>query len=192
MLKKAVQQTFGKQALFPRLAQRTFITFPDKNYKQPESLQEVIQHLDKTRPTFTLLYFTAKWNPICKQIEKDYENTCNQFQQFEHIRVDCDSTPTVKFYFDARVEPQFLVLLNGGELRRVVGYNFVKLQDILQQTTELHQRDFQYYGDTGNSWERFYDSYDRWARSGEYDKDAFRLFYEPISDQHRGAGTQNP
>ena len=96
--------------------------------------------------------------------------------------MDCDSTPTVKFYFDARVEPQFLVLLNGGELRRVVGYNFVKLQDILQQTTELHQRDFQYYGDTGNSWERFYDSYDRWARSGEYDKDAFRLFYEPISD----------
>lgn len=74
----------------------------------------MIQHLDKRRPTYTLLYFTAKWNPIIKHIEKDYENTTKLFKQFEHIRVDCDLTPLVKQYFDARVEPQFLILLNGG------------------------------------------------------------------------------
>jgi len=33
----------------------------------------------------------------------------------------------VKRYFDARVEPQFLVLVNGGEMTRVTGYNFEKL-----------------------------------------------------------------
>jgi thiol-disulfide isomerase/thioredoxin len=148
--------------------------------------------LDKTRPTFTLLYFTAKWNPVCKQIEKDYENTCNQYPNFEHIKVDCDLTPPVKFYFDARVEPQFLVLLNGGELKRMVGYNFNKLHDLLDQATELHRKDFNYIGDSGNTWERFYDKFDNWARNGEHDKDAFRLYYEPISDQHRGAGTPNP
>lgn len=106
--------------------------------------------------------------------------------------MDCDATPLVKFYFDARVEPQFLILLKGGELKRMTGYNFVKLQDTLDQAVELHHRDFQYYGETGNTWERFYDQFDKWARSGEYDKDAFRLFYEPIADAHRGPGTEHP
>ena len=43
-----------------------------------------------------------------------------------------------------------------------------------------------------NQWERFYDNYDRFSRSGEYDRDAFRLVYEPNNDQHRGVGTINP
>lgn len=66
---------------------------------------DVVKYLDKKRPTYTLLYFTAKWNPVIPAIEKDYENTTNEFKQFTHIRVDCDATPMVKEYFDARVEP---------------------------------------------------------------------------------------
>ena len=76
--------------------QRQFITFSDKNYKIPESLDEMITYLDKKRPTFTLLYFTAKWNPVIPKIERDYEQTTSQFKNFEHIRVDCDRTPLVK------------------------------------------------------------------------------------------------
>ena len=81
------------------------LTFNDKNYVTPESMEDCIRYLDQKRPTFTLLYFTAKWNPIIKQIEKDYENLAQDYPQFTHIRVDCDATPFVKQYFDARVEP---------------------------------------------------------------------------------------
>lgn len=152
----------------------------------------MISHLDKTRPIYTLLYFSASWNPVIKHIEKDYENTTKLFKQFTHIKVDCDKTPLVKQYFDARVEPQFLILLNGGELRRMVGFNFEKLHGFLEEATLLHERDFQYWGDSRNTWERFYDNYDRFSRSGDYDKDAFKTHYESNNDQWRGAGTANP
>ena len=151
----------------------------------------MISYLDKKRPIFTLLYFTAKWNPIIPKIEKDYEATTTQYKQFEHIKVDCDQTPLVKNYFDARVEPQFLILINGGELRRVVGFNFERLHSFLDEATNLHYRDFEYWGtdESKNAWERFYDNYDRFSRTGDYDRDAFRISYEPLNDQHRGAGT---
>ena len=42
-------------------------------------MEDVIQYLDKEKPTYTLLYFTAKWNPVIPKIEKDYENTTKQF-----------------------------------------------------------------------------------------------------------------
>lgn len=145
--------------------------------------------MDNTKPTFTLVYFSASWNPTCKAIEKDYQNTCSQYQGFEHIKVDCDATPTVKFYFDARVEPQFMILLNGAEFKRVIGYNFNRLHDTLDQVVELHRKEYQYIGNTGNQWERFYDEFDRWSRAGEYDKDATRIYYEPNTDQHRGPGS---
>ena len=106
-----------------------------KNYVVPdgEGCYDVIKHLDTLRPTYTLLYFTASWNPICKQIERDYENLTAEYAQFHHIRVDCDVSPKVKRYFDARVEPQFLVLINGGEITRVTGYNFDKLVMTLEK-----------------------------------------------------------
>ncbi|CDW86495.1 UNKNOWN [Stylonychia lemnae] len=195
MLKKVVQQTFAKSSqnsLFAALPQRSMLYFNERNYKVPENLSDMVSYLDKARPTFTLLYFTAAWNPVIKKIEKDYERTTGLYKQFDHIRVDCDRTPPVKFYFDARVEPQFLILLNGAELRRVVGFNFERLHSYLDETIDLHRNQLNYIGDTGNTWERFYDNYDRFAKTGDYDKDAFRVHYEGISDTWRGAGTQNP
>ena len=102
MLTKAVKM---QKQLINMSATRSFLTYTDKNYIVPESLDEFIKYLDKKRPVFTLLYFTAKWNPTIPKIEKDYENTTTLFKQYEHIRVDCDKTPLVKNYFDARVEP---------------------------------------------------------------------------------------
>jgi hypothetical protein len=144
------------------------------------------------RPTYTLIYFAAAWNPIVKKIEGDYERITAKYQQYHHIKVDCDLTPPVKFYFDARVEPQFLILLNGAKLRRVIGYNFERLGEFLEHTTELHERDFEYWGDSKDAWERFYDGFDRWAREGEHDQDATRAWQEPRNDQWRGAGTDRP
>ena len=109
---------------------RSVHTFEGKNYVAPESLKDVVDHLDELRPTYTLLYFHAKWNPTCEAIEKDYENFAAKNDQFYHVKVDCDDQPIVKRYFDARVEPMFLLLIKGGEISRMTGFNFGKLQKL--------------------------------------------------------------
>lgn len=152
-------------------------------------MDELIKYLDEKKPTYTLIYFTAAWNPTIPLIEKDYENLTREFSKYTHIRVDCDAVPQLKNYFDARVEPQFLILLNGAELKRIVGFNFEKIAYSLEQATELHLRDFTYHGDSKETWERFYDTYDRWARFGEYDRDSLRVVVDSQVDRHRGAGT---
>ena len=140
-----------------------------------------------------MLYFSAAWNPQCAKIERDYENLTSKTGEFTHIKVDCDEQPLVKKYFDARVEPQFIYLINGGEVARVVGYNFEKLEKTAKTVVRAHTTDeFGYYGSTGQQWERFYDAFDRWSRYGEYDKDSFRTYLDHNSDKHRGPGTDNP
>jgi hypothetical protein len=64
-----------------------------KNYSVPESVKDVVEHLDNKRPTFTLLYFSAAWNPKCAEIEQDYENLIYKFGNWHHLRVDCDKAP---------------------------------------------------------------------------------------------------
>ena len=100
----------------------------EKSYIEPvDGLDDLVKYMDEKKPVYSCLYFTAKWNPACHRIEKDYERLCREFPHFNHIRVDCDAQPKIKLYFDARVEPQFIVLVNGGEIYRQIGYNFEKL-----------------------------------------------------------------
>ena len=63
-------------SLSSMVAKRGVHAINGKNYVVPdgEGCFDVIKHLDTLRPTYTLLYFTASWNPICGQIEQDYEN----------------------------------------------------------------------------------------------------------------------
>ena len=63
--------------------------------------------------------------------------------------VDCDATPQLKMYFDARYEPQFLFLLNGMEVKRQTGFNFNLLADHMDSIQTLHMKDADYYGSTG-------------------------------------------
>ena len=105
--------------------------------------------LDK-EPAITCVYFHAKWNPDCEKIQKDYENICNKYQGVTHISVDCDEHPVIKYYFNARVEPSFLILVKGAKLERMIGYNFDKLEALLEKASELHNGGFEYYGDSGN------------------------------------------
>ena len=78
----------------------------------------MVEYLDYHKPVFTCIYFHAKWNPMCANLHADYDNFVGRTGHFTHLKVDCDETPKVKFYFDARVEPQFLILLNGTEFKR--------------------------------------------------------------------------
>ena len=128
---------------------------------------------------------------MCAKIEKDYENFVAQNSNYCHIRVDTDAHPKIKRYFDARAEPQFLVLLNGGEIKRMCGFNFEKFGSTLNEISHAHQNNvFGYQGDSGNQWERFYDEYDRFSRYGE-ERDAFKTEIEYRGDTHRGPGTAN-
>ena len=106
------------------VANRSMLTFDGKHYTVPTGVDDVVNHLDTKKPTFTCLYFHAAWNPVCEKIEPDYETFCSNNASWHHIKVNCDDTPKVKIFFDARVEPQFLMLLNGSEIRRTIGFNF--------------------------------------------------------------------
>ena len=46
-----------------------------------------------------------------------------------------------------------------------------------------------YVGESGQTWERFYDTYDRWSRTGEYDRDPMKIYWESNNDRHRGVGS---
>ena len=193
MLLKAMQRTQQASLFQKNMAKMAMRTVAGKNYVMPESLEDLIKELDKERPTFTLVYFSAAWNPMCAKIERDYDNLSATCGAFKHIKVDCDATPWVKKYFDARVEPQFLYLINGNEVARQIGYNFGKLEETANEVVAAHTRnDFGYHGQSGKTWERFYDQFDRWSRYGEVDRDSFRSYYDYNTDMHRGPGTDNP
>ena len=84
------------------------------------------------------------------------------------------------------------MLLNGAEMKRQIGFNFNLAEDILEQVKDFHQNSASYHGDSGNTWERFYDNFDRWQKDGEYDRDAMRMKIDSQADIHRGPGTENP
>ena len=175
MLTRVLQQ---RKLNLLKTAQRSVHFHADKGYHVPigEGIEDVIHHLDKHRPKYTLLYFAANWNPTCAAIEKDYEALCRFHADFHHIRVDCDATPKVQRYFDARYQPSFLALVHGGEIARYNHFNFEKLSDSLHRITHLQsQGELQLTPTTGHHWERFYDEFDKWARYGEYDRDTMRL-----------------
>lgn len=185
MLAKGLRST---QSLVS-LSRRSIITPAGKAYVVPENLKDIVQHLDAKKPTFTCVYFHAQWNPICEKIEKDYDKFCAENSQFTHVKVDCDATPQVKFFFDARVEPQFLLLLNGAEARRQVGFNFDLMHDHCQEVVDFHFKNAEYLGSTGETWERFYDDFDRFDQHGNYDRDAMRMQHTSQADTWRGPGS---
>ena len=193
MLQKALFRGRTTGLFQKNIQQMSMRTVAGKNYTMPESVDDIMHSLDKQRPVFTMLYFSAKWNPMCEKIERDYDNFTNSQGHFTHIKVDCDETPMVKKYFDARVEPQFIMLINGGEIARVIGYNFAKIEQTAEKVIAAHNKnEFGYIGTSGQQWERFYDAFDKWSRYGEYDRDSFRAYLDSNADQHRGPGTPNP
>ena len=128
MLTKALANyNKASASAFMKTTARSIQTVEGKNYVVPEGLKDIVEHLDERRPTYTCLYFHAKWNPTCEAIDKDYDNFVNSNNQFYHIKVDCDAQPIVKRYFAAGVEPTFLLLIKGGEINRMCGFNFHKL-----------------------------------------------------------------
>jgi hypothetical protein len=70
-----------------------------------------------------------------------------------------------------------------------VGFNFNLMQDHIDEITNFHHRDARYIGDSGNTWERFYDDFDRFEQHGNYDRDAMRMQLTSQADSWRGPGS---
>ena len=112
---------------------RSIIELREKNIWLPESIEDVKQHMRKTNPDFACVYFHASWNPFMKKINEQFEKICIEHPEMHNIWVDCDKYPEIKFYYDAKVEPTFLLLINGGEISRVVGDDFEKLLSLYKK-----------------------------------------------------------
>ena len=121
-----------------------------------------------------------------KKINAAYEEVCAKYSSFKHIWVDTDKHPTIKFYYDVKVEPTFVILLNGGELTRVVGDDFeelVKLYEkydestiIKPRTIDLHTSEFKYIGNSKGTYEDFENYPLRVRRSLNAPKDPFNYY----------------
>ena len=69
------------------------------------------------------------------------------------------------------------MLVNGAEFKRTIGFNFDLLDTQLEKISQYH-RQANYFGDSGNQWERFYDAFDRFEKDGEGDRDCMRMMTE--------------
>ena len=108
LLKAAMRSQVSKRLAVNNLIKnptRSMVTIDDKAYLVPESVPDVVKFMDIHKPTFTCLYFHAAWNPYCEKVDFDYEKFTNANASWTHIKVDCDATPKVKLFFDARYEP---------------------------------------------------------------------------------------
>ena len=63
-------------------ASRSVHTVPGKSFVIPESTKDIMTYLDDRRPTYTCLYFHASWNPICEDIDADYDLFCRKNAEF--------------------------------------------------------------------------------------------------------------
>ena len=72
------------------VANRTMVSHLDGLYHTPETLEDMMSHMEKTNPDLALLYFHAKWNPVIPKIEKEYLDTCAKFGAYKHFKIDCD------------------------------------------------------------------------------------------------------
>ena len=60
-------KVLAKQTNLLKLSQRSVSLVADKGYHVPqaEGIEDMINHLDKVRPTYALIHFVAAWNPAC-------------------------------------------------------------------------------------------------------------------------------
>ncbi len=65
---KQVLTSLKKQVALTQMARRGLITETQYGAYEPNEMNELIDFLDDKKPTYTLLYFHAKWNPKCKEI----------------------------------------------------------------------------------------------------------------------------
>ena len=68
-----------------------------------------------------------------------------------HYKIDSDKHPRIKYYYDARIEPFFQLLLQGTNIKRITGYNFDYIRQQATFVKDAHNS-FDYIGDDKGQW----------------------------------------
>ncbi|EGR33462.1 thioredoxin h2, putative [Ichthyophthirius multifiliis] len=116
-LQSQVQNYFSKVAAF-------------SDFKQSKT------YLDKLKPRLAVIYFHSSWNPLCEKQDKDFEQLSNKFQEYQFISIDTDKAILARKYFGVKVEPEYLLLFQGQEMKRQTGQNAQKLEEKLKQVKD--------------------------------------------------------
>lgn len=90
--------------------------------------QEIIQNQGKV-----LLDFWAPWCGPCKMLSPVIENVANELTDVKVAKVNVDEQPELASAFHVMSIPTLVVLENGQEVRRSVGYiNANQIKNLLQ------------------------------------------------------------
>eukprot|EP00826_Nyctotherus_ovalis_P016737 TRINITY_DN14860_c0_g2_i2.p1 TRINITY_DN14860_c0_g2~~TRINITY_DN14860_c0_g2_i2.p1 ORF type:complete len:186 (-),score=41.74 TRINITY_DN14860_c0_g2_i2:40-597(-) len=171
-------------SLLKPVASRPITEYRDKNIWVPDSIEDVKEHMERTNPDIACVYFHASWNPFMKRINRTFERICVDNPQVHHIWIDCDKYPTLKFYYDTKVEPTFIILVNGAEIARVVGDDFERVLELYERyefllsarVAQLHYSEFKYIGSAKRVYEPFESFYLKARRWVDYASDPFTTY----------------
>ena len=98
------------------------------------------------------MYFHAKWNPTCEEIEGKYQQLCQAEGGWVHYKIDSDLHQRIKFIYAIRTEPSFMLFLNGTFMKRIVGYNFDHIREVMKHVRDSHTSGFDYVEGTKDAW----------------------------------------
>ena len=81
-------------------------------------------------------------------VTSDYYKFLLKHPNWVHYKIDSDEHTRIKLYYDVRHEPFFQVLLQGMNIKRIVGYNFDHISNVLRRVENAHHREIGYLGNT--------------------------------------------
>jgi hypothetical protein len=135
-------------SLFKNIQKRQIITHFNKNYHEPstnEELEEVKEWLNRTKPKFLCIFFTNDWNPVAKSANLNYEKFTSHPTPFKNLRVNTDTHPRLKWFFDNRCEPGCQLFYYGTKVTQIGGSNFEKVKKEMKRIQETIDSSGEYY-----------------------------------------------
>ena len=99
-----------------------------RNLKSFDNLETLNGYLALHKPTHTVVYFRASWNPNCRQSDRDAEKLAATHPHLQIVKVDTDLAPKIAKHYAVKAEPEFVFCLHGDEVLRQIGVNYEGLE----------------------------------------------------------------
>lgn len=66
-------------------------------------LNELNEYLSTNKPTFTVVYFRAAWNPQCEEADRHIDQLSKEFSHVKIIKIDSDKSPMIARHYSVKV-----------------------------------------------------------------------------------------
>lgn len=128
------------------------------------ALEEMNHHLEHHKYPYLLVYFTAKWNPVCKVSDQHVNEIRLAFPHVAVATVSSDAAPDIAKHYLVKAEPEFIFCRQGDEVVRQVGISKEGLFDKTNRMLKGGEGDeeWQPYGTTFDSFYKRSHSRKRW------------------------------